>query len=252
MTLLSVARDLKRRKGRERQTRFVAEGVRTVEELLRSPIHLVGALVSPALADTPRGTALRDTMHASGVAVLEVSEHDFASASSTDSPQGVLAVADIPHRDVTQLSFGARPRALVLDAVQDPGNVGTLVRTAAALGADVTLAMPETVDLWNAKVVRSAMGALFRHSVLACTWQEFDALCATHHLSCWAADASGEPVQRIEDSQAIALVVGNEGAGISTEAQRRAHRRIAIPIAADVESLNVAVAAGILLYQLRP
>ena len=252
VALLSEARDLKRRKARERQTRFVAEGVRTVEELLRSPIVLVGALVSPALDDTPRGSALRDTIRASGVPVLDVSECDFASASSTDSPQGVLVVADIPQRDLSQLSLGDRTRVLVLDAVQDPGNVGTLVRTAAALGADVTLAMPETVDLWNAKVVRSAMGALFRHAVLACTWQEFDAVRAAHRLSCWAADASGEPVERVEDSQSIALVVGNEGAGISTEAQRRADRRIAIPIAADIESLNVAVAAGILLYQLRP
>lgn len=252
MTLLSAARDLKRRKARERQTRFVAEGVRTVEELLRSPVHVVGALVSPSLANTPRCSALRESMHASGVPVLEVSDREFASASSTDSPQGILVVADIPHRDVTQLSFGDRPRVLVLDALQDPGNVGTLVRTAAALGADVTLAMPDTVDLWNAKVVRSAMGALFRHPAVACTWQEFDAVRAAHHLSCWAADASGEPVERVADSHSIALVVGNEGAGISTEAQRRADRRVAIPIAADVESLNVAVAAGILLYQLRP
>lgn len=252
MTLLSVARDLKRRKARERQTRFVAEGVRAVEELLRSPIHAVGALVSPALVTTSRGTALRETIRATGMPVLEVDEHDFESAASTDSPQGVLMVADIPQRDVAQLSFGKHPRVLVLDAVQDPGNVGTLVRTAAALGADVTLAMPETVDLWNAKVVRSAMGALFRHSVLACTWQEFDTVRAAHRLSCWAADPSGEPVERVMDAPPIALVVGNEGAGISTEAQRRADRCIAIPIAADVESLNVAVAAGILLYQLRP
>ena len=252
MTLLSEARDLTRRKARERQTRFVAEGVRTVEELLRSPIHPVGALVSPALAETLRGSALRETIRASGVPIQEVNERDFASASSTESPQGILVVANIPRRDVSQLSFGGRSRVLVLDAVQDPGNVGTLIRTAAALGADVTLAMPETVDLWNAKVVRSAMGALFRHSVMACTWHEFDAVRATYHLSCWAADASGEPVARVPDSPSIALVVGNEGAGLSTEAQRRADRRIAIPIAADVESLNVAVAAGILLYQLRP
>lgn len=252
MTLLSVARDLKRRKARERQTRFVAEGVRAVEELVRSPLHAVGALISPALGSTERGAELQAAIHATGVAVLEVSDSDFASAASTDSPQGVLMVADIPERDVMQVSFGPRPRVLVLDAIQDPGNVGTLVRTAAALGVDVTLAMPETVDLWNAKVVRSAMGALFRHSVLACTWQEFDSVRVAHRLSCWAADASGEPVDRVKDAQSIALVVGNEGAGISADAQRRADKRVAIPIAADVESLNVAVAAGILLYQLRP
>lgn len=251
MTLLSVARDLKRRKARERNTRFVAEGVRAVEELVRSPIHLVGALVSPALIDTPRGAALLESIRTTGVPLLEVTDGDFATAASTDSPQGILMVADIPQRDLSQLSFGDTTRILVLDAVQDPGNVGTLIRTAAALGVAATLAMPKTVDLWNAKVVRSAMGALFRHSVLACTWQEFDAVRAVHRLSCWAADAAGESIDRVRDSGPIALVVGNEGAGISTEAQRRADRRVAIPIAPDVESLNVAVAAGILLYQLR-
>jgi TrmH family RNA methyltransferase len=251
VTLLSVARDLKRRKARERQTRFVAEGVRAVEELLRSPVHAVGALIAPALGHTERGAELHAAIRATGVPVFEVTDSDFASAASTDSPQGVLMVADIPERDAMQVSFGPRPRVLVLDAIQDPGNVGTLVRTAAALGVDVTLAMPETVDLWNAKVVRSAMGALFRHSVVACTWQEFDSVRAAHRLACWAADASGEPMHRVSAAPSLALVVGNEGAGISAEAQRRADKRVAIPIAADVESLNVAVAAGILLYHFR-
>ncbi len=252
MKLLTVARDLKRRRARERQTRFVAEGVRTVEELLRSSVHSDGALVSPALAATPRGTALLESVRARGMTVLEVDEKDFASASSTESPQGILVVAEIPRRDASQLELRGGARVLVLDGVQDPGNVGTLLRTAAAFGVDVTLAMPETVDLWNAKVVRSAMGALFRHQVLACEWEAFDALRAAHRVQCWAADVSGEPIDRTPDARAIALLVGNEGAGLSSEARARADRRVAIPIAPDVESLNVAVAAGILLYQLRP
>lgn len=252
MKLLSVARDLKRRRARERQTRFLAEGVRTVEELLRSPVHANGALVSPTLAVTPRGAALLESVRATGMPMLEVDEKDFASASSTDSPQGILVVAEIPHRDPTQLALGDHARVLVLDGIQNPGNVGTLLRTAAAFGVDATLAMPDTVDLWNAKVVRSAMGALFRHQVLACDWQALDVLRDAHRVQCWAADASGEPIDRTPDRRAIALVVGNEGAGLSVEARGRADRRVAIPIASDVESLNVAVAAGILLYQLRP
>ena len=252
MKLLTVARDLKRRRARERNTRFVAEGVRTVEELLRSPVHSDGALVSPSLSATPRGTALLESVRAAGMPVLEVDEKDFASASSTESPQGILVVAEIPQRDPALLALGDTARVLVLDGVQDPGNVGTLLRTAAAFGVDVTLAMPDTVDLWNAKVVRSAMGALFRHQALACEWDAFDALRAAHRVQCWAADASGEPIDRTPNNRAIALIVGNEGGGLSSEARGRADRRVAIPIASDVESLNVAVAAGILLYQLRP
>jgi len=250
--LLTVARDLKRRRARERNTRFVAEGVRTVEELLRSPLHSEGALVSPTLSTTPRGTALLESVRAAGMPVLEVDEKDFASASSTESPQGILVVAEIPPRDPAHLALGNNARLLVLDGVQDPGNVGTLLRTAAAFSVDATLAMPDTVDLWNAKVVRSAMGALFRHQALACEWAAFDALRDAHRLECWAADASGEPIERVRGEVSVALVVGNEGAGLSSETRARAGRRVAVPIAADVESLNVAVAAGILLYQLRP
>ena len=251
MKLLTLARDLKRRRARERQTRFVAEGVRAVEELLRSPIQAVGALVSPTLVTTPRGAALLESIRAKGVPVLDVGDRDFSTASSTDSPQGILVVADIPRRDAAELALGGRSRVLVLDAVQDPGNVGTLLRTGAALGAGAILAMPDTVDLWNAKVVRSAMGALFRHPALACTWEEFDAVRAAHGLSCWAADASGDPIEDIHGAPPIALVVGNEGAGISSEARLRADRYVAIRIAPDVESLNVAVAAGILLHHFR-
>lgn len=232
--------------------RFVAEGIRSVEELLRSPLTVDGALVSPTLGATPRGAALLESMRAASVTILDVSQTDFASASSTDSPQGVLAIAEIPERDVAALTFTDHPRVLVLDGLQDPGNVGTLLRTAAAFGVDATLAMPDTVDLWNAKVVRSAMGALFRHQVLACDWDAFDALRTTQRLQCWAADASGEPVDQVRGERAMALVVGNEGAGLSNQTRARADRRVAVPISADVESLNVAVAAGILLYQFRP
>jgi TrmH family RNA methyltransferase len=139
----------------------------------------------------------------------------------------------------------------VLDAVQDPGNVGTIIRTAAALGADATVALPGTVDLWNAKVVRSGMGAHFHHLCLAGTWDDLDTFRRQVPLDLWAADATGEPVSRSTAAPArVAVVVGNEGGGLSSEARERATRLVAIPIAQPVDSLNVAVAAGILLHEL--
>ena len=110
--------------------------------------------------------------------MLEVDERDFESAATTDSPQGILAIAAIPAASVATLAIPPRARLLVLDAVQDPGNAGTMLRTAAALGAAATLAAPGTVDLWNAKVVRSAMGALFHYPALSVTWDALDTLLA--------------------------------------------------------------------------
>ena len=252
MRLLTLARDLQRRKARERLGLFVAEGVRTTEELLRSPLAVRGALVAPILSRTPRGAALRATLEGRGIPVQEVSEHDFQSAASADTPQGVLAVGEVPAISIESLELPQRPRLLVLDAIQDPGNVGTLLRTAAAFDVTATLAMPGTVDLWNSKVVRSAMGALFHRPVLSCTWEALDEFLHFNDVPLWGADPSGEPLDQVSPPRALALAVGNEGHGLGDAALQRSARRVAIPIAPGVESLNVAVAAGILLYHLRP
>ncbi|HEX5970679.1 MAG TPA: RNA methyltransferase [Gemmatimonadaceae bacterium] len=246
-----MARDLKRRKARERQHLFTAEGVRTVEELLRSPLRMQGVLVAPQLADAPRGAALLATLRERGIDLLEVSAQEFSSAAETDSPQGVLAIAAIPPHSLDTLDLPPLARIVVLDAVQDPGNVGTIVRTAAALGTSAVVATPGTVDLWNAKVVRSAMGAGFFLPVLSSTWDALDAFRHRESFALWGADAAGTPVHELKPPDRLALVVGNEGAGLSDEARRRADRLAALPIASTVESLNVAVATGILLYQLR-
>ncbi len=252
MRLLTLARDLRRRKARERERLFVCEGVRAVEELLRSPIVPRGILVAPQLLEAPRGSALREAIAASGHPVEEVAARDFHSAAETESPQGVLAIAPIPDRSLDRIAAGDGMRVLVLDAVQDPGNVGTILRTAAALGATATVALPGTVDLWNAKVVRSAMGALFHHQGMAATWADVDAFRARLGAALWVADAGGSPIGRSPAPARLLLVVGNEGAGASADARGRADRMVALPLADAVESLNVAVATGIILYELRP
>ena len=250
MRLLTLARDLKRRKARERQQLFVSEGVRAVEELLRSPLSIRGALVAPQLRDAPRGAELERALRDRNVELAEVNSHEFASAAETESPQGVLAIAEVPVRTLDGFPGRDDVRVLVLDALQDPGNVGTILRTAAALGADVTVALPGTVDLWNAKVVRSAMGAHFHHPALQSTWDELDAFRAERGVTLWATDGHGEPVDRARAPRKLALVVGNEGHGVSDAARQRAERLVAIPISPGVESLNVAVATGILLHEL--
>ena len=143
MRLLTLARDLTRRKARERDAMFVAEGIRSCEELARSPVEVVGVLAAPQLAESERGQALRAAFVARGVSVQDVTDKEFQSAAATESPQGVLAVGRVPAYRFDSSEILARPttRLLVLDGVQDPGNVGTLIRTAAALGADAVVAL---------------------------------------------------------------------------------------------------------------
>ena len=252
MTFLTTARNLTRRKARERDGLFVAEGIRAVDELLRSPLAVRGLLAAPKLREHPRGVELRELAIRRGTPITEVGDREFASAADTDSPQGVLAVAEIPGATLADLAVADPLRILVLDGVQDPGNVGTILRTAAALGVTACVALPGTVDLWNAKVVRSAMGALFHSPAFQVTWDELDAFLARARCPLWAADASGTPVSELAAPTRLALAVGNEGAGISEPLRQRAERTVSLPIRDVVESLNVAVAAGILLHVLRP
>ena len=125
MKLLTLARDLKRRKGRERQQLFVSEGVRAVEELLRSPLTIRGALIAPHLAEAPRGEALRAALKARGVTIEETEGKDFGSAAETESPQGVVAIAEIPERSVTSLAPDVHSEGIVRWNGADWSAVGT-------------------------------------------------------------------------------------------------------------------------------
>jgi TrmH family RNA methyltransferase len=251
MKLLTLARDLQRRKARERQSLFVAEGIRAVEELLRSPLSIRGAIATQQLSESSRGTALLEQIQRRGILTEEVGAEEFSTAAETESPQGILAIGVVPTRTLDDLAPTSSLRLLVLDAIQDPGNAGTILRTAAALGVTATFSLPGTVDLWNAKVVRSGMGAHFHHPCLTGTWDDLESFRREHAIALWAADASGESIDALVPPPRLALVVGNEGGGLSSLSRTRADRLVALPIASSTDSLNVAVAAGILLYELR-
>lgn len=247
--LQGTIRDLHRRGGRERRGRTLAEGVRLVEEALAAGIALDGAVTSPALDATPRGRALAEALAARGVHVEAVSERDFGDLAETEHPQGVLAVIALPSWEPGQVRPGPARPVLVLDGVQDPGNVGTMARTALALGAAGLVALPGTAELANPKVVRGAMGALFRLPAIHLEGGSLAGWLTAAGAELWVAEAGAEPVAKVKPSGPVAIAVGNEGAGVRPEVAALARRRVGIPLAPGTESLNAAIAAAILLYE---
>ena len=229
----------------------MAEGVRLVEEAVDAGIRLRGVLVSPALEATTRGRALKSLLAERGVTLEQVSEPELEKLADTEHPQGVLAVIEPRPWRIEDIRLAKGAVVIVLDGVQDPGNVGTILRTAHGLGAAGVVALPGTAELGNSKVVRGSMGALFRLPAVTSEADEFLAWAKQSGVELWATATEGEPVNRlrVSDGPAIALVLGNEGAGVSPALASAARRRVAIPLASGVESLNVAVAAGILLYE---
>jgi TrmH family RNA methyltransferase len=252
-SLQTLIRDLRLRRGRERRGLALAEGVRLVEEALGAGVRCRGAAVAPALEGTARGRALKAALEQAGVQLVQVSDRELAELADTEQPQGVIAVLEPRHWSWADLPARPGSVVLVLDAVQDPGNVGTILRTAFALGAAGVIALKGTAELHNPKVMRGSMGALFRLPALSAGQDQLVQWLSDDGVELWVTETGGEPIRRpgtrLSDGPPIALALGNEGAGVSAELSARATRRVGIPLVPGAESLNVAVAAGILLYE---
>lgn len=239
---------LKSRSGREKHGLFLAEGIRVVEDLLAAGIDLEFAVVSTTLGDSARGAALREAL-GRATATRELDEHALARVTDTDTPQGVLAIARVPATRLGEVELATDALLLVLDAVQDPGNVGTLIRSADAFGVAAVVALPGTADFWAPKVIRAAAGAAFRRPLINAPEPEVWQWLAQHDVASYGADMAGQPVDTIAPSGRTALVVGNEGAGLREPTRARVTALVSIPMRGRTESLNVGVAAGILLYE---
>lgn len=247
-------RGLSRRRQREREGLFIAEGIRVVEELLATDTVLRTIVITSSLGDTDRGGRLRERLErraeADGVALREADDATLRDLSGTATPQGVLVVAEIPRVELSALRPRGASVVLVLDGVQDPGNLGTLARSAAAFGCEAVACLPATVDPWNPKSVRASAGSVFRLPVVQASLTELDEWLARHGYLLAAADTAAAAIGSEPLPQRVALVLGNEGAGLSDEVAARCERGISIPMKGGTESLNVAVAGAILLYEL--
>lgn len=245
-----LLRRIAHRKARTREGLFVVEGVRAAEEALDAALPIEFALCAPALEETERGRALAARLAAAAVAVERVPDRELSALADTDAPQGVLLVCVQPRRALDDLAISAATTLLILDGVQDPGNLGTLVRCAAAFAASGVVALEGTVDPWNAKAVRASAGAAFRVPVILERWPAVRDWLAARGVELLVADARGEDVAGLQRRGPVALVVGNEGAGVRAEIRSAAGCAVAVPVEGRVESLNVATAGAILLYQL--
>jgi TrmH family RNA methyltransferase len=239
------------------------EGEHLLAEALRSGLRLRTVFVRADPAR--RGVSLHTLDRLAippAVPIVELTPAVFDSAVETESPQGIAALVEPPRFSLAE-AFGepdtpdlhaahAAPLVLIAAGLQDPGNFGSLIRSAEAFGASGVLALPGTVDVWNAKALRASAGSAFRVPVVQEKTSLALAALANHKIPVLAAVASGHdaiPCSRYDLTQPAAILIGNEGSGLSHDLLDRADARIAIPMRGPVESLNAAVAASILLYE---
>lgn len=244
---VKLARALHRRRSRYKERRFLVEGIRLLEEVVRAGISPAFVLYTAEICDDARGRALLEGLCGLTGDVYAVSDEALQSAADTVTPQGIAAVIPFPeHSSPTDPAL-----ILIVDGLQDPGNLGTLLRAAEAAGAGHMILAPSTVDPYNPKVVRAGMGAHFRLPVTtAGDWDHLAELVADRPI--WLADASAEcAYYDVDWTRPAALIIGSEAHGAGPEARRLATGRIAIPMETDADSLNAAVAASVILFEAR-
>jgi TrmH family RNA methyltransferase len=239
---------LNRRKDRQAAGQFIVEGVRLVEEAWQSGLRPDALFYSKDLS--PRGLQIVNDYQQHQVDVEEVLPSLIASLTQTETSQGVLAVFPMLSRPLPrQLNF-----VIIADNLRDPGNLGTLLRTADAARVDAVLLAPGTTDVFAPKVLRSGMGAHFHLPIVEMDWNAIRTLCkqttsppltlflaeaALPESSCWSLDLR----------RPLALIIGGEAEGVTPEARSSADQPISIPMPGSSESLNAAVAGAVLIFE---
>lgn len=231
-------------KSRLREGLIAIEGEHLLEEALRSGIVPETIFLSGERAIP---TALPKL-----VEILRLTEDVFSSTVETRSPQGVAALIKAPTHTIDEIIYQANPLILIAVGLQDPGNMGTLIRSAEAFGATGVITTPGTVSPWNQKALRSSAGSIFRVPVVAAMQEQIAGL-QKQNIRLLAAVGMAEPgviaAQEVDLRRPCAIMIGNEGAGLSAQWLAMASTHITIPCPGPVESLNAAVAGSLLLYE---
>jgi len=231
-------------KTRRKEGKIVLEGERLVHDLLELGLRPEFVLYGTSLSS--RTSNLVRKLAALQIPTLELEDALFAEISDTETPQGVIAVMPTPEYELPEVIT----LVLLLDGIADPGNLGTMLRTAAAAGVDVVGLMPGCVDPFNPKVLRSGMGAHFRTTLVTLDWDDLPR--SLPSIPFYAADAHvGKAYTSINWTQPSGLIIGSESHGLSPQGQGHAAATVTIPMANAAESINAAASAAVILFEAR-
>lgn len=231
------------KKTRMNAKRFIVEGYHLVNEA--SKTNLLEAIIS---------TDEKELKKINNVKRYLVNDAIINKIATTKNPQNILGIVKMLDHNITNLLpiiKGNKTKLIMLDDVNDPGNLGTIIRTAAGLGYDGIIMSPNTVDLYNEKVIRSTQGAMFKIPIIKANLQEVIKMLKKEKVFCiGTALTNAKDVKHITKKDKFAICLGNEAKGISKEVLDNMDENVKIAMNNDVESLNVSIAAGIIMYEM--
>lgn len=249
---LKLVRALRRRRTRDREALFVAEGIRHVGEALEAGVEIEFLLHAPDLLTSDFARALMETARARKIPVHPVEGEAFSTLTGRDRPQGLLAVLPQRWTALSDLTPEIFPWGVAMAQPQDPGNVGTVLRTLDAVGAHGLVLLDGGVDPFHPTAVRASMGTLFWHPLVATTTADFAAWVEAGGYHVYGTSATGESDYRAVTAYhpPALLLLGDERRGLDDRQRALCTRMIRLPLRGRATSLNVAVAAGVLLYRM--
>lgn len=241
---------LRDRRHRDRSGTFVVEGYREISRACDAGVVFERLYISPELFLGPNEDALIERIADAGTPVIEVAEEPFRKAAYRDRPEGLLAVARQFDTSLDGLDLGADPLLLVVEAIEKPGNLGTMLRTADAAGCDAVIVCDPTTDPFNPNVVRASTGMLFVVPLAVASTDETIEWLRRRGILTFATTPDTDSLHTDADlTGGVAIVVGTEQYGLSDTWLDGADHRIRIPMAGAADSLNAAMAAGITLFE---
>ena len=249
-SLLKTLRKLNRNPEKVSGEQIAIEGVRLLEEAEKSNCEIEAAIIAEGFGKEPREKHLLERWRTRGIRVFIVSEKLFTSISAVRTPQGAMALGRAPRYVLTEIRTKERILALCASGIQDPGNLGTLIRTGAAAGADMVLTTAGTVSARNPKTLRASAGAFFNIPVVEhLKTEELLSFCERNEIRMYRADArEGIFHTKADLSTSCVIFLGNEGGSVN-DAVFSHLPTIHIPMSGNAESLNVAAAGAILLFE---
>lgn len=250
---IKAARALRQRKHRQESGLFLVEGIRQVGDALESQFPIESLFYAPDFLRSAFAKKLIRNAQARGIACFPVSSEVFVTLTEKDNPQGILAVARWPQHTLADFSPHNASWSVALVRPQDPGNIGTILRTMDAVGAQALFLLQGGTDPTHPSAVRASMGALFWIPVVACSFDDFTHWSRTHGYTVYGTSAHGQDgLDRLQQATPpCVLLLGAERTGLTAPQQALCDYMIRLPMQGHVSSLNLGVSAGIFLYAMR-
>jgi len=249
---LKFLRSLKQKKYRQLSQKFIVEGLRGCWDLLNSDFIVEQLFIDSEFGQKERPEEILALATSKNIEIIKGTSQELTAISDTVQPQGIVALVQMRSMTFSDKVPDNLNFVLLLDRINEPGNLGAIIRAASWFGIDAVFASPDSVSLYNPKVIRSSMGALFHLPIYeGVELTTLSSLLKKHQFRIFATDVhSGAALDSVKYGSRIALIMGNEAEGINKELMINSDQVIQIPRYGKSESLNVAVATGIFLYHI--